>query len=80
MDWFFGHEKKKDAQVPPAIDGAQASCFLTESICVITGGLLLRRSRHVVLIAASKQKKASAAAPTGHDYRQPKLEEGADAF
>jgi hypothetical protein len=25
-------------------------------------------------------KKASAASPAGHDYRQPKLEEGTDAF
>jgi hypothetical protein len=28
----------------------------------------------------SKTKKASAASPAGHDNRQPKLEEGTDAF
>jgi hypothetical protein len=27
-----------------------------------------------------KTKKAPAASPAGHDYRQPKLEEGTDAF
>jgi hypothetical protein len=27
-----------------------------------------------------KTKKAPAASPAGHDYRQPKLEEGIDAF
>ena len=40
--------------------------------------LLLRRSGHVLLNAVSK--KEAAASPAGHDYRQPKLEEGADAF
>jgi hypothetical protein len=26
------------------------------------------------------KKKASGTSPTGHDYRQPKVEEGTDAF
>jgi hypothetical protein len=30
--------------------------------------------------AASKTKKASGSSPTRHDYRQPKVEEGTDAF
>jgi hypothetical protein len=29
---------------------------------------------------AVKTKKAPASSPAGHDYRQPKLEEGIDAF
>ena len=40
--------------------------------------LLLMRSGHVLLNAVSN--KEAAASPAGHDYRQPKLEEGADAF
>jgi hypothetical protein len=27
-----------------------------------------------------QNKKAPASSPSGHDYRQPKVEEGADAF
>jgi hypothetical protein len=34
----------------------------------------------VNLSLANQTKKASGRSPTGHDYRQPKVEEGADAF
>jgi hypothetical protein len=32
------------------------------------------------LLSTFKTKKAPTTSPAGHDYRQPKLEEGTDAF
>jgi hypothetical protein len=33
-----------------------------------------------LVMAPLLNKKAPAASPAGHDYRQPKVDEGADAF
>jgi hypothetical protein len=33
-----------------------------------------------VILHQQQIKKAPAASPAGHDYRQPKVEEGTDAF
>jgi hypothetical protein len=53
------------------------------SVCRIVESILRSLSQAATARCADrryKTKRASGASPTGHDYRQPKVEEGADAF
>jgi len=56
------------------------SWFWIELRCGRHGRSLAQAAKARPARRSIKLKKASGASPAGHDYRQPKLEEGTDAF
>jgi hypothetical protein len=70
--------KKKGAEVPPAM--AERERPVSRGTRVVVNISVLRSGRHGTLRSPQLKKKAPAPSSNRHDYRHPKVEEGADAF